>query len=159
VSLKEEEMLLTKKIAGYSMMMSMFFAVVASCAEQSAPPLSVHLVARPMEGGKLFLSWEGDASISVSLEAIATAEDIVSMQLIRPSEGVAISLQLKDYAAQRLQEVTAQSVDRKLAILLQEKVLMTPTIREPITNGRLVLSAPTEGETHSIYESLNGVYH
>jgi preprotein translocase subunit SecD len=152
-------MLMTKKIAGYAMMMSMFFAVVASCAEQSAPPLAVHLVAKPMEGGKLFLSWDGDGAVSVAPEAIATAEDIASMQLIRPSQGVAISIQLKDNATQRLQEVTAQSVDRKLAIMLQEKVLMTPTIREPITNGRLVLSAPTDGETHAIYESLNGVYH
>lgn len=132
------------------------FSVIGACARSAAPPMELYLVAHPESGGKLLLAWESEDQIAVVPEALATAEDIAALQL-DTSGSTRISVQLKSDASQRVKEVTAEHLNEQLAIVIEGRVLMTPTIKAPIEGGRLSLSASSDEETRQIYKLLESV--
>ena len=56
-----------------------------------------------------------------------------------------VHVQFTEAAAKRFGVVTAENIGRKLALIIDGKVVMAPAIQAPITDGRVTISVSGRG--------------
>ncbi|MCL6612288.1 MAG: protein translocase subunit SecD [Peptococcaceae bacterium] len=71
-------------------------------------------------------------------KTVVTGKDLKDAQEARdPASGaVEVNLTFNDEGAKKFAQATKENVGRQIAILLDGKVLQSPTVQEPITNGK-----------------------
>ena len=88
---------------------------------------------------------------TVLLDEIAIASAIVT----NTAQGPVIEVTFTEAGAKRFAEITGASINKRLAIVFDGKVLSAPTIRTAITNGRAVISGNfTAAEAEAIAQTL-----
>ncbi len=102
---------------------------------------------------------EGDGSRKVFLhqEVILNAKDIAGAKAITIEERPVIDVRFTSAGAKALKDLTTANAGKRLAIVLDGKVLMAPLIRDGVTEGRSqITGAFTTKETERIAKVLNG---
>jgi len=84
--------------------------------------------------------------------AVITGNDIASARPdFDPTTGEpVVSFELKPEAAKKFADFTTQNVGKYLAIALDKKIISSPQIRDPITNGRGVITGVTREEARTL---------
>jgi preprotein translocase subunit SecD len=115
-----------------------------------APNFEFHWVAKNARSEKAFeVAWReqsgtsGTSNLLIAGEVLFDLTAITSVSLEErgdPNEDTTIRLRFSEDAAHRLAELTKNNVGRRMAILLDGKVLMAPTIQGPITEGLVAIT-------------------
>jgi|GEM_PF-6590427 len=82
-------------------------------------------------------------TLCLNQNPIITVKDIdtciVDSIDIERKEGYSLNIKLKDNAAVMFKEYTAKNVGKRLAFVIDSKVVMAPVLRYPITTGRMTI--------------------
>ncbi len=93
---------------------------------------------QPREGYEPLADEEGKP-LYVSGSPILTEGDLVRVSRLEGHGHNLILLEFKPLAAERLAALTAQNVGQRLAIFIDDRLVMSPLIREPITRGKVLM--------------------
>lgn len=106
--------------------------------------LEMRLVASDGPGEPL-RRWFTDETLRVEDEPFVQTEHVREVQLENlPDGGRQLVLYLNEVGAQRLAEVTQAHEGRRLAIVVDRRIVAAPVIRGAITDGVAALSVPDE---------------
>ncbi len=101
--------------------------------------LRIHLaIGGPLEGYTESKDEQGRV-MYVADEPILTEKDVRSAALLHSLQRNLVMLEFKPLAADRLDRVTSENSGGRLAIYLDDKLLMTSMIRAPISAGKVIL--------------------
>lgn len=64
-----------------------------------------------------------------------------------------LNIELRKEAAKKFEKITRDNIGKKLMVVLDNKILMAPTVREPITVGRVMISSGY-GEHNPFWEKV-----
>jgi preprotein translocase subunit SecD len=107
--------------------------------------LEMRLVASEGRPGEPLRRWFTDETLRVEDEPFVQTEHVREVQLENlPDGGRQLVLYLNEVGAQRLAEVTQAHEGRRLAIVVDRRILAAPVIRGAITDGVAALSVPDE---------------
>lgn len=88
-------------------------------------------------------------------EALVSNEDVASAVAIDGTSGFSVEVQLLPSAAERLRQATRAHIGRPVAILLEGRVAMAPTVRSPIGESAVITGQLTEAEARRIAEGVS----
>lgn len=88
-------------------------------------------------------------------EALVSNEDVASAVAIDGTAGFTVEVQLLPSAAERLREATSGHIGRPVAILLEGRVAMAPTVRSPIGESAVITGQLTEAEARRIADGVS----
>ena len=82
--------------------------------------------------------------------------DVESAGVVNQQGRPAVELILTSEGAKKFEELTAQNVGKRCAMVLNGKLLSAPTIRDTISGGRAIINGIfTEAEAEDIAKGLN----
>lgn len=88
-------------------------------------------------------------------ETVVANEDVASAVAIEGTAGFTVEVQLLPSAAERLRQATSGHIGRPVAILLEGRVAMAPTVRSPIGESAVITGQFTEAEARRIAEGVS----
>lgn len=88
-------------------------------------------------------------------EAVVSNEDVAGAVATDVTSGFAVEVQLLPSAAERLRQATSAHIGRPVAILLDGRVAMAPTVRSPIGESAVITGEFTEAEARRIAEGVS----
>lgn len=88
-------------------------------------------------------------------EALVSNGDVASAVAIAGTPGFTVEVQLLPNAAERLRQATSAHIGRPVAILLDGRVVMAPTVRSPIAESAVITGEFTEAEARRIAEGVS----
>lgn len=88
-------------------------------------------------------------------EALVSNEDVAGAVAVDGTSGFSVEVQLLPGAAERLRQATSAHIGRPVAILLEGRVAMAPTVRSPIAESAVITGAFTEAEARRIAEGIS----
>ncbi|MBN2433131.1 MAG: hypothetical protein JXQ27_16790 [Acidobacteria bacterium] len=108
-----------------------------------APPVKVefHAAADQPGAGMSFVEHEsGEGGIYVAAEILLSNADIESATVQQDDYGAyQVDITFTEAGGTRFAEITGQSIGRKIAILVDGRLVSDPVIQDRITNGRAVI--------------------
>ncbi len=107
----------------------------AFAADPPPAPLDLRLVAT--EGGTPTPQLEG-GELRLEAASLLSRDDIRGAE----ADGAAVQVELTPAGATRFAEATKASVGRKMAIVVDGKIVAAPVVREAITGGRVMITFP-----------------
>jgi len=94
--------------------------------------------------------------LHITVDAFLATKDIVSVK-VREGSGD-IDFQFNKEGAQKLNEITSKNAGKRMAIFIDNNLLATPKIYDPIISGKLTItSGLTEKEAQALAERINKV--
>jgi hypothetical protein len=88
-------------------------------------------------------------------EAIVTNDDIARSWVTEDGpDRFAVSVELLDAGAQRMQQATATHIGRPVAILIDGNVVMAPVVRSTIRNAAMITGNYTRAEAERIADGI-----
>ncbi len=82
---------------------------------------------------------EGGRPLRVAPDPFLTEDDIRTASTWRGSQRTMVLLELKGLAAARLDEASREHLGDRLAIVLDDRLVMSPVVRTPIAGGKVYL--------------------
>ena len=80
-------------------------------------------------------------TLCIAPEPVISVKDIESCMTdslkLEGKKQYSLNIKLKESASLRFKEITTENVGKKLVFIIDNKVVMAPVIRDPITSGRL----------------------
>ncbi|HEY3352503.1 MAG TPA: hypothetical protein VGQ83_04590 [Polyangia bacterium] len=102
-------------------------------------------------------TWDGKLFMFVGRLVYLTNADFKEVRLGRLPDGApAINVQLDQTAALTLEDLTLKNRGRRLAVLVDGKIVTAPTIKEPIEGGKMSIVAASPADTQNIYTRITG---
>ena len=99
---------------------------------------------------------ENPATYIVEIPAAITHEAVLSATTIERPEGTSLSIAFTESGSRVLEEVTGKLNGQRLAIAIDDRVVMAPTVREPITGGTVVVTGDWQSEQNrAVIAALN----
>lgn len=144
-------------------------SIVAGCAAASgdpvstAPPLQLRLVASsapgPCSAPPLTSDGPGtacDTAGTTTYELAGSLGAVTPTSVTRNSQGngQAVAVKFAKADADTLRDVTSSAIDKRLALLLDGKVLSAATVKAPITAGMFTFSFGTASEADQVATAL-----
>jgi preprotein translocase subunit SecD len=130
-------------------------AAFTNVSKPGTAKLEFRLVAKSDAGGYKVPTWDGKSSMVVEQECPLTDRDVESVKLARLPNGTpAINLQLDQTASITLESVTSKNRGRRLAVIVDGKIVIAPTIKETITGGHMTIGGFNDAATTTIYNKL-----
>ncbi len=115
--------------------------------------LEMRLVAADGAEGEELPRWFSDETLRLERAAFVDASHVREVQLEnRPDETRHIVLYLDPEGTTRLAEVTAANEGRRLAIVVDGRVVVAPTIRGAITEGEAHITV--DGDIEQVFDAL-----
>lgn len=120
-----------------------------------APSIAIRFVADDAAPAVETLPRWGDGeAVAVGGVDLVGAEHIDHVQLIDGADGERILvLDLTDVGRSRLREATTDRAGARLAILVDGRVVATPTLREPLTEGEAYVRVAPE-HVEAVFEAM-----
>ncbi len=113
----------------------------------------MRLVAADGAEGEELPRWFSDETLRLERAAFVDASHVREVQLEnRPDETRHIVLYLDPEGTTRLAEVTAANEGRRLAIVVDGRVVVAPTIRGAITEGEAHITV--DGDIEQVFDAL-----
>jgi len=107
--------------------------------EAEYSPLMVFLADFEPHGDWVEVVLDEERTLYLQPEPSFTREDLLSVETYSSESGEGLlALMLTDPAAERLQQLTTQNPDRRLALAVDGTLLSVPRYSEPLTDGQLV---------------------
>lgn len=88
-------------------------------------------------------------------ETVVGNDDIAGAAAVNGTAGFAVEVQLLPTGADRLREATQTHIGRPIAILLDGRVAMAPTVRSPIGDSAVITGQLSETEARRIAEGVS----
>jgi preprotein translocase subunit SecD len=89
-------------------------------------------------------------------EILVNQYDVESAAVVNQQERPAVELILTSEGAKKFEELTAQNIGKRCAMMLNGELLSAPTIRDTISGGRAIITGIfTEAEAEDIAKGLN----
>ncbi len=83
-------------------------------------------------------------TLCLSAKPVITVNDIQSCNtgnaMLDGNELYVLNIALKDSAKEKFKTITEQNVGKKMAMIIDNEVVMAAVIRDPVTSGRLTVS-------------------
>ena len=70
------------------------------------------------------------------------------------NEIYSLDIKLKKPAAIKFKEITARNVGKKIAVIIDNKVVIAAVVRNPITSGRMTIGGDKDENIRKLYEKL-----
>ena len=112
-----------------------------------APSLAIRMVAAEGREGEVLPRWSGDTSEMLAVEpgVVASAQHIRHVRLLDAADGSRVLvLDLDDTGKARLAEASSLGIGRRLAIVVDGRIVAAPTIRNALTEGEAYVTVPPE---------------
>lgn len=149
-------------IAIFLFLTSLLIARVdGSLVEVSKELLSKALRGENIEGYELKYEEEYNVPYLVNKKPILTDKYFESVEpgLDQYGNYIIILLEFNNEGAQILAKVTEDNIDKRMAVIIDGKLIMTPVITEKIENGVMQLAEFTNmSDVHFIADRLNSVH-
>lgn len=88
-------------------------------------------------------------------ETVVNNDDVASAAALNGTAGFTVEVQLLPGGADRLRQAMSTDVGRPVAILLEGRVVMAPTVRSPIGDSAVITGALTESEARRIADGVS----
>lgn len=118
---------------------------------------AIHLLAAgPGQGVVEASSVQGGEPVRIHSERQVSNADVESARVVRTSSGCQVDITLTEEGTGKLARLTRDHIGEGLALVLDGKVVMTPTIRSEITQGKVALTGSfTDARCGEIARSLS----
>jgi len=98
-----------------------------------------------------------ETTLYLQPEPSFTRDDLMSVETYSSDSGEGLlALMLTDAARQRLESITTENPDRRLALAVDGTLLAVPRYSEPLTNGQLVFMVGTVENAQTAAEIIAG---
>ena len=88
-------------------------------------------------------------------EIVVSNDDIVESSVVDEGGGpVSIAVRFEPAGAERMRQATQGHVGRPLAILIDGRVVMAPTLRAPISDSAMITGVYTKAEAERVVEGI-----
>ena len=130
-----------------------FMACAHASHESRYRNLELRLVGET--GGQTFPLWHESGTLTLGPEILFSGNDFA---IIEASHGgddnktPSLALHFTKEASERFTELTTRRSGRRLAIVIDGKVVTAPKILHPITTGLFEITGPPEAEIREMYE-------
>jgi preprotein translocase subunit SecD len=130
-------------------------AVIVNVTQPGTAKLELRLVAANEADGFKAQAWDGKSTIFVEKKAPLTDKDVETVKLSKMPDGSpSIDLMFDQTAALVLEDITGKNAGRHMAILVDGKVVIAPTIKERIAGGHMTLAGLSAADTTAIYNRI-----
>lgn len=112
-----------------------------------APSLSIRMVAEEGREGEVLPRWSGETSEMLAVERgeVVSAQHIRHVRLLDAADGSRVLvLDLDDTGRARLAEASSLGIGRRLAIVVEGRIVAAPTIRNALTEGEAYVQVPPD---------------
>jgi preprotein translocase subunit SecD len=130
-------------------------AGIGSVVQPGTSKLELRLIAaNPADGFKV-QAWDGKESMVVEKRVYLNDRDVEEVKLSKLRDGSpSIDLVFDQTAALTLEDVTGKNAGRRMAILVDGKVVIAPTIKERISGGHVTLAGFDAAATKNIFDRI-----
>lgn len=120
-----------------------------------APGIAIRFVADDTSTASETLPrWGEGEPVAVTGVDLIGAEHVDHVQLVETGDsGRLLVLDLTDVGRSRLREATTDRVGARLAIIVEGRVVATPTLREPLTEGEAYVRVAPE-HVDAVFEAM-----
>jgi preprotein translocase subunit SecD len=119
--------------------------------------LELRLISQNEAQGTKVPTWDGKFQMSVDGRVWLTQADIKEIKLGKLPDGApAIDIQLDQTATLVLEDLTLKNKGRKLAVLVDGKIVIAPVIKDIIEGGKMSITGPSPADTAAIYKRITG---
>jgi preprotein translocase subunit SecD len=88
-------------------------------------------------------------------EIVVNNDDIAESSLVDEGGGrVAIAVRFEPAGAERMRQATKGHIGRPLAILIDGRVVMAPTLRGPVSDSAMITGVYTKAEAQRVVEGI-----
>lgn len=94
-----------------------------------------------------------ESALAVPAQVVAKAD--VKSAKVQTSEDArqSLNIELGKEAAEKFEKITRENIGKKIIVVLDNKILIAPTVREPITNGKIMITG-RYGEHDPFWEKV-----
>lgn len=110
-----------------------------------ARSLSIRMIATDGDEGEVLPRWSGETEEMLVVErgVVVASENIRHVRLLEAADGSRVLvLDLDDTGRDRLAEASATHIGRRLAIVVEGRIVAAPTIRNVLTEGEAYVAVP-----------------
>lgn len=101
-------------------------------------------------------AWGGEQTFYAHEEIIMDATDVASATVIEWQNSPAIELKFTDSGKDKLAQVTAANIGRRMGMILDGELMVAPVIRAKMDGGRAVINGDfTDAEAKRIADGLS----
>jgi len=130
-------------------------AAFTNVSKPGTAKLEFRLLAQSDAAGIKVPTWDGKTSMVVERECPLTDRDVETVRLAKLPDGTpVINLQLDQTASITLESVTSKNRGRRLAVLVDGRIVIAPTIKETIAGGHMTIGGFDAAQTTAIFEKI-----
>lgn len=147
------------KAFGIIFILAAFLAGTApSQATSGFKTIEIRLVTQELEGGTALVVEGSDRTVEVESKTLLGPPDFVSIGDVEWTEGKpGFNVALTSAGAEKYEQISTQYVGRKLAIIVDGKILMTPEILDPVRAQGFLLTLNSETEAEELAAKVRQV--
>jgi preprotein translocase subunit SecD len=117
--------------------------------------LEMRLVSATEGSGIKVPTWDGKLFMFVEPRVWLTDADVSQVTLGKMPDGApAIAIQLDQTAMLTLEDLTLKNQGRRIAVLVDGRIVIAPTIKDKIDTGKMSIVGPSPADTQKIYERI-----
>jgi preprotein translocase subunit SecD len=125
-----------------------------ACASRQARYRNLELRLVGETGGQAFPRWAESGTTALEPEILFSGKDFASIETSRGGDDKktpSLALHFTKEAADRFTRVTTRYTGRRLAVVVDGKVVTAPKILHPITTGLFEITGPSEADVREMY--------
>lgn len=129
----------------------------STCCEEQNSIVEFRLVCETQEPNcDVMVSEDRNKETYLLRQSLINTEDLESA-FINNENSKMIVLRFDEEGKKKLEKVTSDNIDKRLGIIIDGKLVMTPIVRQPITNGwmQVSLAGSTKADADSIVLRIN----
>ena len=121
-------------------------------------PVAVFLADTVQQQGWRAIQVGADSTLYLEPQPLVTRDDLTGIQAGANQQGVGLlALMLNDDARNRVQSVTTQSPNRRLALVVGSTLMAAPSYTDPVSTGQLIFPVGTEDNATAAARAIAGV--
>lgn len=128
-----------------------------SAGREAGVSFAIHLVAAgPGLGVVMASSSQGGGPVPIASERHVSNVDVEEARVARTGSGCRVDIRLTETGSRKLARLTRDHVGERLALVIDDEVAMTPTIRSEIAQGTVALTGDfTDARCEEIARGLS----
>jgi hypothetical protein len=87
-------------------------------------------------------------------EIVVSNDDIAESSVVDQGGAVAIAIKFEPGGAERMRQATKGHIGRPMAVLIDGRVVMAPTLRGPISDSAMITGVYTRAEAERVVEGI-----
>jgi preprotein translocase subunit SecD len=130
-------------------------AGIGSIVQPGTSKLEVRLIAANPSDGFKVPTWDGKTTMVVEKRVHLNDKDVEKVKRSKlPDGSPSVDLVFDQTASLALEDLTAKNVGRTVAILVDGKIVIAPTVKERISEGHVTLAGFDAAQADVIYARL-----